>query len=117
MHFYNLPFPIRDYVNDCKSILDSSSRVVMGLIEMAKEKKCFDVVQATIFIQQALYQGFSCNIPFITFDLWRKISAMWEGLAGIVEKLHESSKSEEDIIYFLAKNVIEYDSYKKVKIM
>ncbi len=36
MHFFNLPFPIRDYVNDCKLILDSSSRVVMGFIEMAK---------------------------------------------------------------------------------
>ena len=36
MHFYNLPFPIRDYVNDCKLILDSSSRVVIGMIEMAK---------------------------------------------------------------------------------
>ena len=32
MHFFNLPFPIRDYVNDCKLILDSCSRVIMGLI-------------------------------------------------------------------------------------
>ena len=38
MHIYNLPFPIRDYVNDCKLILDSSGRVVMGMIDVAKEK-------------------------------------------------------------------------------
>lgn len=36
MHMYNLPFPIRDYLNDCSLILDSSGRVVMGMIEMAK---------------------------------------------------------------------------------
>lgn len=36
MHIYNLPFPIRDYVNDCKLILDSSGRVIMGLIDVAK---------------------------------------------------------------------------------
>jgi hypothetical protein len=70
---YNLPFPIRDYLNDCSLILDSSSRVVMGMIEMAKKKKLFDITQTTIYIQQAVYQGLGCNIPFITYPLWKKI--------------------------------------------
>ena len=65
MHMYHLPFPIRDYVNDCTLILDSSSRVVMGLIEMAKEKKIYDATRLAIQIQQAIYQGLGCNIPYI----------------------------------------------------
>lgn len=70
MHFYELPFPIRDYVNDCKLILDSSSRVIMGLIEMAKEKRLSDVTMTAIHIQQAIYQGLGCNLPFITYNIW-----------------------------------------------
>ena len=34
MHLFNLPFPIRDYLTDCKLILDSSGRVVIGLIDI-----------------------------------------------------------------------------------
>lgn len=67
MHMYNLPFPIRDYLNDCSLILDSSSRVVMGMIEMAKEKRLLNTTQTIIYIQQAIYQGLGCNLPFITF--------------------------------------------------
>ena len=73
MHMYNLPFPIRDYLNDCSLILDSSSRVVMGMIEMAKEKRLVDTTQNTIYIQQAIYQGLGCNIPYITYPLWKKM--------------------------------------------
>ena len=73
MHFFNLPFPIRDYLPDAKLILDSSSRVIMGLIEMAKEKRLLDAVLTSIYIQQAIYQGFSCNIPYITYGVWKKI--------------------------------------------
>ena len=71
MHFYHLPFPIRDYVNDCSLILDSSSRVVMGMIEVAKQKQLFDITQNSIYIQQCIYQGVGCNLPFITYPVWR----------------------------------------------
>jgi hypothetical protein len=40
---------------------------------MAKEKKLLDAVKTGIYIQQAIYQGFSCNIPYITYDIWRTI--------------------------------------------
>lgn len=85
MHIYNLPFPIRDYVNDCKLILDSSGRVIMGLIDVAKEKKLLDATKTGIYIQQAIYQGFGCNIPYITYDIWIKMNKEFKGLAGLVE--------------------------------
>lgn len=85
MHMYNLPFPIRDYVNDCKLILDSSGRVIMGLIDVAKEKKLLDATKTGIYIQQAIYQGLGCNIPYITYDIWEKMSRAFNGLAGLIE--------------------------------
>ena len=82
---YSLPFPIRDYVNDCTLILDSSSRVIMGMIEMAKQKKLFDITAMSIYIQQAIYQGLGCNLPFIEYKTWVEMSKKFLGLAGLVE--------------------------------
>lgn len=83
MHLFNLPFPIRDYLTDCKLILDSSGRVIIGLIDIAKSKRLLDIVQSCIRIQQTIYQGLSCNIPFITHDIWIKLQKQFNGLAGI----------------------------------
>lgn len=32
---------------------------------MAKEKKIYDATRLAIQIQQAIYQGLGCNIPYI----------------------------------------------------
>ena len=119
MHFYDLPFPLRDYVNDCKLILDSSSRVIMGMIEMAKEKRLLDITMKAILIQQAIYQGLGCNLPYITYDVWCKLDKKFCGLAGIVEAFGKGEKSKEyaEIISFLQKNVREYDEKIKTKIL
>ena len=83
MHLFNLPFPIRDYLTDCKLILDSSGRVIIGLIDIAKSKRLLDVTQTCIRIQQTIYQGLSCNVPYITHDIWMKLDKKYKGLAGI----------------------------------
>jgi len=85
MHMFNLPFPIRDYINDCKLILDSCGRVVIGLIDIAKTKRILDVTATCIRIQQTIYQGLSCNIPFITHNVWKQLDRKFTGLAGIIE--------------------------------
>lgn len=87
----------------------------MGMIEMAKEKRLFDTTQTSIFIQQAIYQGLGCNIPYITYNIWKKMDDKFSGLAGVVEALGKGEKSKEyaEIVSFLEKNVIEYDAYKK----
>jgi len=85
---FNLPFPIRDYLTDCKLILDSSGRVIIGLIDIAKKQRYLDTLMTCIYIQQSIYQGLSCNIPFITHDIWLKLKEKYQGLAGIVERLH-----------------------------
>jgi hypothetical protein len=90
MHLFNLPFPIRDYLNDAKLILDSSGRVIMGLIEMAREKRIVDTLMTCIYIQQSIYQGLGCNIPRISFDVWKDLASTYKGLAGIIEKLHRN---------------------------
>jgi hypothetical protein len=87
MHLFNLPYPIRDYLNDCKLILDSSGRVIMGLIEIAKNKRKLSTVMNCIYIQQTIYQGLTCNVPFITHDIWVQLQKKFQGLAGIVESL------------------------------
>jgi hypothetical protein len=119
MHFYNLPFPIRDYLNDCALILDSSSRVVMGMIEMAKEKRLLDATQTIIYIQQAIYQGLGCNLPFVEFPVWKEIDKKFNGLAGLVESLAKGEKSREfaEVVAFISKNVKEYDTGKRDKIV
>jgi hypothetical protein len=38
---------------------------------MAKEKRLLDATQTTIYIQQAIYQGFGCNLPFIELPVWK----------------------------------------------
>lgn len=92
MHLFNLPFPIRDYLTDCKLILDSSGRVIIGLIDVAKLKRHLDTVMTCIRVQQTIYQGLSCNVPFITHDIWLLLQQKFNGLAGIIENLH-SDKS------------------------
>ena len=57
----------------------------MGMIDVAKEKKLLDATRTGIYIQQAIYQGFGCNIPYITWDIWTKMNKEFNGLAGIVE--------------------------------
>jgi hypothetical protein len=89
MHLFNLPFPIRDYLNDCKLILDSCGRVIIGLIDIAKNKRFLDTIMTCIRIQQTIYQGLASNIPFITFDIWKKLDKRFMGLAGIIERLHK----------------------------
>ena len=84
MHLFNLPFPIRDYLTDCKLILDSSSRVIIGLIDIAKNKRLVDNTITCIRIQQCIYQGLSCNVPYITHDIWMLLVREFKGLAGIV---------------------------------
>lgn len=84
MHLFNLPFPIRDYLTDCKLILDSSGRVVIGLIDIAKSRRYLDTLMTCIRIQQTIYQGLSCNVPFITHDIWLLLQKQFNGLAGIV---------------------------------
>lgn len=117
MHIYNLPFPIRDYVNDCKLILDSSGRVIMGMIDVAKEKKLLDATRTGIYIQQAIYQGFGCNIPYITWDIWVKMNKEFNGLAGLIEDYRIGGKNREKIMKFLKQNVIQYDDKKEKKII
>ena len=83
MHLFSLPFPIRDYLTDCKLILDSSGRVIIGLIDIAKSKRLLDITQSCIRIQQTIYQGLSCNVPYITHDIWIQLQQSFKGLAGI----------------------------------
>lgn len=45
----------------------------MGLIDIAKGKRYLNSLIACIRIQQTLYQGLSCNIPYIPYDVWKKI--------------------------------------------
>lgn len=66
-----------------------------------------------IYIQQSIYQGMSCNIPYITHDVWEKMSKQFYGLAGLVEKFNENYHAFDKIETFLKKHVIEYDAYKK----
>lgn len=71
MHMFSLPPPIRDYLTDAKLILDASTRVVLGLMEVAIMKKYSKVVRILIYIQQAICQGFSCNLPWFNYKNWR----------------------------------------------
>lgn len=81
---FNLPYPIRDYLNDCKLILDSCGRVIIGLIDIAKKRRFLNTLQTCIRIQQSIYQGLTCNVPFITYDVWCKLDKKYTGLAGII---------------------------------
>jgi activating signal cointegrator complex subunit 3 len=73
MHLFDLPPPIRDYVTDGKLILDASTRVVLGAIEVAKEKNLLDAVLMLIYFEQLIFQGFQCNIPYVSQSLWNQI--------------------------------------------
>ena len=117
MHLFNLPFPIRDYLNDCKLILDSCGRVIFGLIDIAKGKRYLDSLFACIRIQQTLYQGLSCNIPYITYDVWKKIEKKYQGLAGIIENLHNKHRFEEQLIGELKKLLPVFDDHVRQKIL
>jgi hypothetical protein len=113
MHLFNLPFPIRDYLNDCKLILDSCGRVIIGLIDIAKNKRYLDTLMTCIRIQQTIYQGLGCNIPYITYDIWKKIEKKHQGLAGIIEKLHKYPRFEKELLTELEKFLPAWDNHIK----
>lgn len=113
MHLFNLPFPIRDYLTDCKLILDSSGRVIIGLIDIAKIKRHLDTLITCIRIQQSIYQGFSCNVPFITHDIWLLLQNKFNGLAGIVEGLHSDPGYEASLIKFLKEKMPQWGQHEK----
>ena len=46
----------------------------MGMIEIAKDKLLLDAITNAIYIQQAIYQGFGCNLPYITYQVWEKMN-------------------------------------------
>ena len=37
-HIFRLPLPIRDYLTDTKTVIDSSVRIIHALIDLAAEK-------------------------------------------------------------------------------
>ena len=61
-----------------------------------------------IHIQQAIYQGLGCNLPFMTIDIWDKMDEKFNGLAGVVEAYNQGKKSKEykEIKKFIEKNII-----------
>lgn len=70
-----------------------------------------------IRIQQTIYQGLSCNIPFITYDIWKKIDKKYQGLAGIIERLHKDSKFEKEFTADLQKLLPDWNNYIKEKVI
>jgi hypothetical protein len=70
-----------------------------------------------IRIQQSIYQGLSCNIPFITYDIWKKLAKKYQGLAGIIERLHKNDKFEKEFVAELTKIVPEFNNHIKSKIL
>jgi hypothetical protein len=109
MHLFNLPFLTRDYLNDCKLVLNSCCNVIIGLIDIAKNKRFLDTIMTCIRIQQAIYQGLTSNIPFITFDIWKKLDKRFIGLAGIIKRLHKQKEFQSELMGFLKTNVPEFD--------
>lgn len=85
MHIYRLPFPIRQYADDCKLAIEISNRVVLGLIEISIGKRIFDAAKKAIEIQQALCQGFSCVIPYVGEKVWSELCGRYDGLRGLVK--------------------------------
>lgn len=109
MHLFDLPPPIRDYVTDMKLIMDASTRVVLGALDIAKEKKLLDAVLMLIYIEQTIFQGLQCNIPYISQKLWKKITsneknAFPGGLAHIVEEW-EDKVVQADFKQFVKKDL------------
>lgn len=117
MHLFNLPYPIRDYLNDCKLILDSSGRVIMGLIEIAKNKRRLSTVMTCIYIQQTIYQGLTCNVPFITHDIWVQLQRNFQGLAGIIENLYHDPQFQNKLVSFLKDKLPQFGAHEKEKIL
>ena len=112
MHMFELPPPIRDYLTDAKLIIDASTRVVMGLIEIAMLKKYARTIRTLIYIQQAISQGFGCNIPWFSYTHFQELTKRYRGgLAYLVENLgHHEFKKE--FSTFLKKNIEQFDSRK-----
>ncbi len=58
-------------------------------------------MQLGIYVQQAIYQGFSCNIPYITLPVWQKIEDKYDGLAGVVEAINGKKDERDSLNKFL----------------
>ena len=55
-HMQHLSLPISDYVNDTKSVLDQSLRVLNALVDVAADEACFEAVHAAASVMQCLVQ-------------------------------------------------------------
>jgi hypothetical protein len=112
---FDLPPPIRDYVTDCKLIIDASTRVVLGAIEVATEKKLLDTTLTLIYLEQVIFQGLQCNIPYVDQQTWSDIcrsDGFRGGLAQIVEEL-EDTKVRRDLVKFFKKGIEHFDRHKE----
>ena len=65
MHFGRLAPPIRDYVTDCKLVVDSCIRFVHALIDIATEKNLLDTTLNLCTLMQVL--NILLNYFFIGF--------------------------------------------------
>lgn len=117
MHIFNIPPPIRDYLTDGKLIIDASTRVVIGLLEIAVLKKYGRVVKILIYIQQLIAQGLGCNIPWFSPRNWKDFEQKWRGgLAEAVESIDKHDFKKE-FTTFLKNKIEGYDQSKERSII
>ena len=105
---FNIPPPIRDYLTDGKLIIDASTRVVLGLLEVAVLKKYGKVVKILIYIQQLIAQGLSCNIPWFTHKNWKDFENKWKGGLAEAVELIDRNDFRKEFTTFLKKNIENY---------
>jgi len=83
----------------------------MGLIEIAKNKRKLSTVMNCIYIQQTIYQGLTCNVPFITHDIWVQLQKRFNGLAGIIEGLHSDPQFEGKLVDYLRTKLPQFGNH------
>lgn len=60
-YFSRLPLPIRDYITDTKLVIDSSTRMVQGMMDIAAEKGLLSTVISIAQFSQMITQGVWIN--------------------------------------------------------
>lgn len=68
-----------------------------------------------IYLEQLIFQGLQCNIPWVTQEVWESINrseGFRGGLAQIVEEL-DDDKTRKDLLKLLKNGIEHFDKYKE----
>lgn len=101
-HFFGVPLPISDYINDTKSVLDQVPRVMNALLDIAAHHRNMALVEKLLTLSQMIIQGSNeeasqlRQLPYITDDAISRLRQ--DGICTLKDLIRMSQEKLDKLI-------------------